>query len=153
MSTQNFSRILVPVDGSRESMEAADLAIGVAKKYGAQITAIHIINIDQYIQALGFYRVNYPDTIKKKVEEAKQEASRWLAEIQKKGEHEQVKIGTDVIDTSLSVVGSIVNYAEREHVDLIVIGTRGRSGFAKLLLGSVASGVATYAPCPVMVAK
>ena len=39
------------------------------------------------------------------------------------------------------------------NVDLIVIGTRGRSGFKKLLLGSVASGVVTYAHCPVMVVK
>jgi nucleotide-binding universal stress UspA family protein len=46
-----------------------------------------------------------------------------------------------------------VDYAEKNKVDLIVVGTRGRSGFTKLLLGSVASGVVTYASCPVMVVK
>jgi nucleotide-binding universal stress UspA family protein len=54
----------------------------------------------------------------------------------------------------ISRVGSaIVDYAERENVDLIVIGSRGRRGFKKMLLGSVASDVVTYAYCPVMVVK
>ena len=48
---------------------------------------------------------------------------------------------------------TIVDYAERENIDLIVIGTRGRTGIKQLLLGSVASDVVTYAHCPVMVVK
>jgi nucleotide-binding universal stress UspA family protein len=52
-----------------------------------------------------------------------------------------------------SVVPAIVDYAEKNKVDLIVTGTKGRSGFTKLLLGSVASGIVTFASCPVMVAK
>jgi nucleotide-binding universal stress UspA family protein len=51
-------------------------------------------------------------------------------------------------------VGStIIDYAERENVDLIVVGTRERTGFKKMLLGSVASDVVTYAHCPIMVVK
>jgi nucleotide-binding universal stress UspA family protein len=46
-----------------------------------------------------------------------------------------------------------VDYAEKEHIDLIVIGTRGRTGITRMLLGSVASGVVTYAHCPVLVVK
>lgn len=153
MAKQEFSTILVPIDGSEGSMRAANLAIGIAKKYGAQVIAIHVVNIDQYLQALGVYRISYPDPIKKMIEEAKQKASKWFTEIQKNAEQQKVPVKTDVIDTPLSVVGGIVNYAERENADLIVIGTRGRSGLTKLLLGSVASGVVTYAPCQVMVAR
>jgi nucleotide-binding universal stress UspA family protein len=65
----------------------------------------------------------------------------------------KVRVKTDVIDSPLSVVAAIVNYADREKADLIVIGTRGRSGVSRMLLGSVASGVVTYAPCPVLVVK
>jgi nucleotide-binding universal stress UspA family protein len=54
---------------------------------------------------------------------------------------------------SASAVGGIVGFAEKENVDLIVVGTRGRSGFKKLLLGSVASGVVSYAHCPVLIVK
>jgi nucleotide-binding universal stress UspA family protein len=51
------------------------------------------------------------------------------------------------------VVAAIVEYAEDKNIDLIVVGSRGMSGFKKLLLGSVASGVVTYAHCPVLVVK
>jgi nucleotide-binding universal stress UspA family protein len=57
------------------------------------------------------------------------------------------------IEKSMSVEGIIVDYAEQENIDLIVAGTKGRSGFTKLLLGSVASKVVTYAHCPVLVVK
>jgi nucleotide-binding universal stress UspA family protein len=59
----------------------------------------------------------------------------------------------NVIDSPMSVVAALVNYADAEKADLIVIGTRGRSGIGKMLLGSVASGVVTYAPCPVLVVR
>jgi nucleotide-binding universal stress UspA family protein len=58
-----------------------------------------------------------------------------------------------MVASPTSVVPAIVEYAEKNRVDLIVTGTKGRSGFTKLLLGSVASGVVTYASCPVMVVK
>jgi nucleotide-binding universal stress UspA family protein len=58
-----------------------------------------------------------------------------------------------LIDSQMSIEGAIVEYAESHGVDLIIIGTRGRSGFRRLLLGSVASGVINYATCPVLVVK
>ena len=125
----------------------------MAEKYGSEVSVVHIINIDQYLQSLGFYRLSYPDPIKKKIEEAKQEAQKCFAEIVKNAEQRNVRVKTDVIDSPLQVVAAIVNYSDHEKADLIVIGTRGRSGIGKMLLGSVASGVVTYAPCPVVVVK
>jgi nucleotide-binding universal stress UspA family protein len=58
-----------------------------------------------------------------------------------------------VIVTGVSIYGEIIQYAEKESIDLIVLGTRGKSGVKKLLLGSTASGVVTYANCPVLVTK
>ena len=52
-----------------------------------------------------------------------------------------------------SVVKEIVEYAEKNKVDMIVVGSRGLSGIKKMLVGSVASGMVTYAHCPVLVAK
>jgi nucleotide-binding universal stress UspA family protein len=60
---------------------------------------------------------------------------------------------THVIVSPISVTGNSVEYAERENIDLILIGTRGRSAFRRLLLGSTASGVVNHAHCPVMVVK
>jgi nucleotide-binding universal stress UspA family protein len=52
-----------------------------------------------------------------------------------------------------SVLSTILDYAEEQNINLIVVGTTGRSGIKKMLLGSVASGLVTYALCPVLVIK
>lgn len=76
-----------------------------------------------------------------------------LKEDTKKTNSSIIQLKTQVIISPISVTGNIVEYAEREKIDLIVIGTRGRSAFKRLLLGSTASGVVTHAHCPVMVVK
>jgi nucleotide-binding universal stress UspA family protein len=64
-----------------------------------------------------------------------------------------VTVKADVIIATTSIVKEIVEYAENCKIDMIVIGSRGMTGFKKLLLGSVASGVVTYSHCPVLVVK
>ena len=66
----------------------------------------------------------------------------------KKDQLQVKKIKTDVITTPLSVVSAILEYADKRNADLIIVGTRGITGFKRMLLGSVASGVVTYAHCP-----
>jgi nucleotide-binding universal stress UspA family protein len=63
-----------------------------------------------------------------------------------------IQIKTEII-ASTNTAGGIVDYAEDKDVDLIVVGTRGRSGFKKILLGSVAYKVVTYSHCPVLVVR
>jgi nucleotide-binding universal stress UspA family protein len=64
-----------------------------------------------------------------------------------------VKFRAETILDVASAADSIVNYAESKKADLIVIGTKGRTGLKRLLLGSVASGVVTHARCPVLVTR
>ena len=81
-------------------------------------------------------------------------AREWFDEIKVKADEINIQLlKAELIATSTSVEGAIVNYAERNSVDLIVLGTKGYSGIKKLLLGSVASAVLTYAHCPVMVIR
>jgi nucleotide-binding universal stress UspA family protein len=87
------------------------------------------------------------------VDTAKQEAQKWLTKIKELADLNEVKLKVEFIVDPASVVGAIVDYAERENIDLIIIGSRGLSGFKKLLLGSTTSGVVTYAHCPVLVVK
>ena len=84
------------------------------------------------------------------LQSAYMEAQKWFDDIKEKL---GVKFITEVIIAKESIVKEIIEYSEREKIDLIIIGTRGRSGLKKLLLGSTASGVVTYANCPVMVIK
>ena len=64
-----------------------------------------------------------------------------------------IRVKTDVIVGISSVVKQIVDCAHKNKIDMIVVGSRGLSGIKKMLLGSVASGLVTYANCPVLVAK
>ena len=64
------------------------------------------------------------------------------------------KINTEMVETSsASAADEIIRYAKEKDVDLIVVGTKGRSGMSKALLGSVASKVLSYSPCSVLVVR
>jgi nucleotide-binding universal stress UspA family protein len=152
-----FSKILITVDGSEESMNAADYAIAMAKKEDndAQLIALHVLfSQTGYAYSTNIFGLVTPSSINELLQDAKHEAQQWFDKIKEKMyENGDVQLKTEVVVSPTSVVGAIVDYAERENVDLIVIGSRGRSGFKKMLLGSTASEVVTYATCPVMVVK
>lgn len=153
MKRQYIRRILVPVDGSDESFSAASFAIGISSKFGSELVLLHVVTINQSMRAVGLYGMSYDDVVKKHVQDAKTEVDKWFARISKEAGDEGIRTSSDIIDTPISVVGEIVDYAEKNDIDLIVMGTKGRSGFTKLLMGSVATGVITYAPCPVLVTR
>jgi nucleotide-binding universal stress UspA family protein len=66
------------------------------------------------------------------------EAQEYLDKVKDKASEKNIQVKTEII-ASTNIAGGIVDYAEDKGVDLIVIGTRGKSGFKKMLLGSVAS--------------
>jgi nucleotide-binding universal stress UspA family protein len=135
-------------------MKAADYAVMLAKQSGAEVFALNVI-VSQlgYAYSAGPFGLVTPNTINDILKKSKQEAQKWFDDIGKNAVTNGVKFKTEVVVSPTSTVPAIVDYAEKNKVDLIVVGTRGRSGFTKLLLGSVASGVVTYASCPVMVVK
>jgi len=150
-----FARILVCVDGSESSIKAAGHAIEMAKKHDAQLIALNVIasQLGYAYSSGAFGLAGTPGAMNDLLNKAKQEAKKWFDEVEKKASAQGVKVRAEIVASPTSVVPAIVDYAEKNKVDLIVTGTKGRSGFAKLLLGSVASGVVTYASCPVMVVK
>jgi nucleotide-binding universal stress UspA family protein len=152
---KKLSNILVPLDGSPTSMEAADYAIMLSTLHHTQIVLLHVVNVAEYYSSLQFFEVKQPIESKEIIEEAKKEANKWFNSVKKKIDEKlgtQTKIETYII-ISQSTVKSILDFAEEKNVDLIVVGTRGRSGIKKLLLGSTASGIVTYSSCPVIVVK
>jgi len=137
-------------------MKAANYAIEMAKKYEARLIALYVV-VSQlgYAYSSGAFGLVTPNAINELLEKSKQEARRWFKEIEKKAKAQGVDVKVEMVASPTSIVPAIVDYAVKNKADLIVTGTRGRrrSGIAKLLLGSVASGVVTYANCPVMVVK
>jgi nucleotide-binding universal stress UspA family protein len=145
-----FSRILVGLDGSESSFEAADYAISLAKRYGSELIAIHVIPSKSIMgHSSGMFGVVTPVFLKKMTEKAE----KWFAVIKKNTDQLGISLKTQIISTGESPVKEIVEFANHEEVDLIVVGTRGRSGIKKMLLGSTASGVVTYAHCPAFIGK
>ncbi|HEY5737081.1 MAG TPA: universal stress protein [Nitrososphaeraceae archaeon] len=150
-----FSKILVPIDGSEPSFHAARIASNIADKFQSEIIVLYVVvspSKSEYANLTGLVTPKQIDMI---IENAKKESKNWFKRIEDmvKEENSNIKISTKVILTGVAVYGEVIQYAQQESIDLIVIGTRGRSGIKKLLLGSTASGVVTYANCPVLVTK
>jgi nucleotide-binding universal stress UspA family protein len=151
---QKISKILVAVDGSEESMLAADCTIDMAKKNNAELIILNVIHSQKYLYLPAYaWRPVIPSTTNSIIKNQEEEAQRWLAIVREKANNNKIMLRTEFIIDPMSIVGAIVDYVERENIDLLVIGSRGLTGFKKLLIGSVASGVVTYAHCPVMVVK
>jgi nucleotide-binding universal stress UspA family protein len=150
-----FSKILIPVDGSTNSMKAIDYAIDLADKYKSELLALHVL----YSQSgFAFHKETVAGAITSSSLndlnlDAKQEAEKWFEEINKRAEEKKVQIKTEVVFTVISIVEGILTYAEKENINLIIIGSKGKSGWKKLIVGSVASGISTYAHCPILIVK
>ena len=145
------SRILVAVDGSDISMNAADYAITLAKNNNNE-AEIFVINV---IDLLPIFKMLPSDTRKQLTRIGRQQASQIFDTVAEMAKRQGVKkkINTEMVETSVSAADEIIRYAQEKGVDLIVVGTKGRSGMSKALLGSVASKVVTYSPCSVLVVR
>ena len=152
---KRFTKILVPIDGSANSMKAAEYGIDIARIYGCELVALHVL-----FSKSGF--AFHPETVTGTITtssledlntEAKQEAEKWFYQVKNMAEKSEVDVKTEVVLTVISIVEAILSYAEKERVDLIVVGSKGRSGWKKLIVGSVASGISTHSHCPVLLVK
>ena len=148
---ERFSKILVAIDGSEPSMDAAKYALEMAGKDNASLIVLHVVTSE-----MGYADISgdiSSSSIREISDMVKQESQQWFDKIKLKTDQLKIDLKTDVVLSKTNATHTIVDYADSEQVDLIVIGTRGKSGFKKLLVGSIASGVVTYASCPVMVVK
>jgi nucleotide-binding universal stress UspA family protein len=148
-ATDKFSNIMIAIDGSEHSIKAAEYALNIAKNYGATLHAVTITYIPES------YHVEQEDVLERpgQISETMDHAKRWFESFNENAKESNVQLRTELINSQRPVDYVLLEYAEKENIDLIVVGTRGRSGFKKLLLGSIASGVVTYAHCPVLVVK
>lgn len=142
----SFSHIFVPYDGSNYSKHAFHTALEIAMKFGSKITIATCLfwpsedepfYISEHAKALDILKNN---------------AVSELNKLQEIAMSNKVTIAAHAI-TCESVVEAIVTFANSNKVDLIVMGTRGKTGFRPLLLGSVSIGVSQHAICPILLVK
>ena len=147
-------KILVAVDGSKAALNAGNQAIDLAKKHQAELTALYVIPSDiryDYLEDVDTARL--PGPLKGTVMSAMEGGQKYVDAVKQKASETNISVRTDVVISSTSVVKTIVEYAEGKKMDLLVIGSKGMSGIKRMLLGSIASGVVTYAHCPVLLVK
>ena len=139
-----FRHILAPTDFSEYSKQAVASALELAKKFSAKLSILHVVELPPY-PVEGYVPPSLTATF---MEDLEREASRQLAQMVPEAE----SAGVNVV--RLVAVGSpyrkIIDTAEAEQVDLIVMATAGRTGFSHLIMGSIAERVVRTASCPVL---
>ena len=141
-NAQEFRHILVATDFSESSALAADMAVGLALKFGARLTLVHVHQPPIPWDGAG---LNYPMVSLPDVREI---VSKLLDE-----EHARLRArwpNTEAILVTGSPWEEIVHLAEQRGVDLVVMGTHGRRGISRALLGSVAERVLRMSKAPVL---
>lgn len=143
---------MVPLDDSESATDAADYALLISKGLKAELIAIHVVRTedaliatDSLIVDLG--TITTGDSI---LQKAKEDAQKWFNEIKQKSNANGIRLRTGLVISPIEIEDAIVNYAERENVDLVVIGG-GKSGLKERLLGSTTSRVATQIKRPILI--
>jgi nucleotide-binding universal stress UspA family protein len=137
-----FTRILCPIDFSESSMRSFAHAVALARWYEAQLTVLHVVPTFEPVQIRGHVGepVHVPQVSREQV----------LEEMRRALGVATVSPDATVVAESGDTPTTIVDQALSSGADLIVMGTHGRRGFKRLLLGSVTESVLREAPCPVL---
>ena len=142
-----FQNILVPIDLSAKSTRAFKVALDVAKKYHSKITLLTCLEIDA--QHHLYYDSGVSSQLVKKQTKI---VKHHFEKLESLAETNGISRKSRII-VSGSAVNNIVTFVKSKKNDLVVIGSHGRTGFDKLLLGSVANGVSQKTKCPVLIVK
>jgi nucleotide-binding universal stress UspA family protein len=142
----NVQRILFPTDFSQYNDAALQYASTLAAEADALLYIVHVDEMRDLNAAMGESGYLIAAAV---AHEGRPELRRRLEEV--------VPTTAEVIHEHYYLRGSpvteILRFAERENVDLIVMGSHGRTGLSRLLMGSIAEGVMRKAPCPVLVVR
>lgn len=141
-------KILVPVDGSKYSTEALYTAISYAKKLGAEL---YVVTVVPWTEDIDFeITVTDREVLRKGIEERGESIVNKACDIIA---GENIKSYCKAIITSISVPDAIIDFTEKEKIDLVVIGSRGLTPSERFMMGSVASQVVRRSPCSVYVVR
>jgi nucleotide-binding universal stress UspA family protein len=136
-------RILVPIDRSGYKEKIIAYAVSLGKAWEAEITAIHVIEPEH---ALSDGRA---EAKKEAREEAGRQTEHLLNEIDTLAKKEGLSIKKEALEESDIVGKAIIDYAKKNNIDVIVIGTKGMTAVQEYFFGSVANKVIHHAHCPV----
>jgi nucleotide-binding universal stress UspA family protein len=147
-----IKHILLPTDFSECSRQALTYALSFARRYKAKLILLHVIDADEYIAyAEESTSELSPDSRAKIIQALKETASESFGEFLKGDNLEGIEIEQEMVEGTPFV--EIAKFATELSVDMIVIGTHGRTAQTHPFLGSTAEKVVRQAPCPVFSVK
>lgn len=141
-----MKNILVPHDSSSFADLAFEKALDLASKLGSKLFLLAVIGPGISTAGMSLSRA------KEALDEHENEAKSFLEKLKDDAVKKEVKVSISTINDP-SASNGIIRFADDHDIDLIIIGSHGRSGLKKAVLGSVASGVIKSVNCPVMIVK
>ena len=149
----SLKKILVATDGSENANRAVEAASSLAKQNASELIVVHVVSEALPVQyspiGINTPAADYTDHFKT----IELRGQKLVDQVVQNVKGDSVNARGEVLRTISSTIEAIVEVSDNEHVDLIVVGTRGLGGFKKLLLGSVSSGIVSHAKCPVLVVR
>lgn len=144
-----YQRILIPIDGSSTSLRALREALKLANR-DSVLRLIYVQEEFYLLDAEGFAFIDY-ETLQQALRHT---GERALAQAVELARHSGATVESALLQSDgENIAGTIGNEASNWHAELIVLGTHGRSGLNRLLLGSVAEGVVRLATVPVLLVR
>jgi len=148
----NIKKILVGIDYSEYSREAARTAVAMARSLNAEVIFLHVCEIPAFLgSSWGTYNRPLLSNFLSRQDELMEGSGRELSEFAREFSDEGVDI-TERVEKGYPFMETM-RVAEEECVDLIALGTHGKSGMKQILIGSVAEKIVRKAPCSVLVVK
>lgn len=142
MKLPEIRKILVPIDGSKNSFRGLDYAIYLARQCGATVTGLNVIPF--YPKSLLLTPISYEKELTKKAKE-------FMAKAKTRSAQNGIVFNEKITDGH--EVDEIIGFANDKNFDLIVIGARGMGSVKEVFLGSVSNGVLHKSKIPVMIVK
>ena len=139
------SRILIATDGSKAAKKAVDFGIKFACKYGAKVYAVYVINITAYEKV---YQSNWTSEALQTFDKV---ANRETSFVVEKAKFAGLEAESVILKGSPAE--KILDFADGHDINLIVVGSLGKSGIERFALGSVSEKIVRYAKVPVLVVK
>jgi nucleotide-binding universal stress UspA family protein len=145
-----YRRILVPVDGSATSKLGLRHALGLAKDQQARVRILNVVDEMALVPMMD----GYPADMTAILESMREAGNKAVEEAGMLAQRAHVKADTTTVDSRGRVVSDVIlAEAKKFHADLIVMGTHGRRGLNRLILGSDAERVLREAPVPVLLVR
>lgn len=146
-----YRRVLVPLDGSATSTRGVREAIGLARAQGARLRLLNVLDERFFVSTGEGYTMS---NIDKLIAALRAEGQKALDEASKGALRQRIKVDTSLVESRGRAVSDVIlDEARKWRADLIVMGTHGRRGINRMLLGSDAERVLRSAPVPVLLVR